>query len=860
MNGHLKRNEYIIENVAYLVDTVLNQASVEGMFKMLAQRIPAIFSETEDVSAKIAWLDKMYESFPCIEPGIVLVSDIVINGKNKGFIEIKITDKSIENNHNYLICDYEKRLHFLSRMFSSSFEKRMEIDDLNSLLKRMRGYCNKLEDYIFVVDPNGNILDFNTRFEICTGYTAEELCQMNINDLMPQCSDTLVEAPMFKDADIKGCSIFEFDHRCKNGDIIPMSITCKPLEGSSEKAFICVAKDVSEVKKTRLELQGYENKYSTIVEKGNDGIIIVQDGNVRFANPKIFEITGFTLEDVIDKSYLKLISPHERNKFLEYINQCDTNAADQMILHVSLMTKDNNEIPVEINGSLIDYENRKAELLIIRDISERKHNEELLEKERDRLMNYLDVAGSIIGIVGRDLNIIFVNKKGAEVLGYTKEEIIGKNWFDDFLPESVREMTKAAFIKVLDNEVDPPQYFENLILTKSGEERLIFWHDVPIEDENGKRFAVISSGEDITESRKIEARLVESEKKLKTIFDHVDDQIYIYRPYGKFIDVNRAVTSSTGYTKKEILEMSPKEMARPELRPLIDGYTERIIKERTVIYEMYNVCKDNSLLPLEFNSKLIDYNGEQAILAVARDITERKKGEEKLKRYAGELKHSNELKDLFTDIIRHDLLTPASVVKGYTEELIFAIEDKQLLKLAEKVRENNDRLIELLETATKLAKLQKEDDIDFENTDIVLILHMLVESFKTQLENKEHEINIIGEGPYYSVVNPVIEEVFANLLSNAIKYSPQKSRIEIAFSDEGDMWKISVTDIGTGISNEDKPFLFNRFHRADKKGIKGTGLGLAIVKRIIELHGGEYGVKDNPAGQGSVFWVTVRKA
>jgi signal transduction histidine kinase len=173
--------------------------------------------------------------------------------------------------------------------------------------------------------------------------------------------------------------------------------------------------------------------------------------------------------------------------------------------------------------------------------------------------------------------------------------------------------------------------------------------------------------------------------------------------------------------------------------------------------------------------------------------------------------------------------------------------------------DNNDRLIELLETATKLAKLQREDEITFEKIDIVPIFKMVIDSFRTQLELKEHDIIISGHETCHSIINPVIEEVFVNLISNAIKYSPEKSNIEIAFTDEGSMWKISVTDYGIGISDNEKPLLFTRFHRADKKGIKGTGLGLAIVKRIVELHDGKFGVEDNPKGKGSVFWVTVKK-
>ena len=110
------------------------------------------------------------------------------------------------------------------------------------------------------------------------------------------------------------------------------------------------------------------------------------------------------------------------------------------------------------------------------------------------------------------------------------------------------------------------------------------------------------------------------------------------------------------------------------------------------------------------------------------------------------------------------------------------------------------------------------------------------------------------------IVNPVIEEVFANLLSNAIKYSPIEGKIIIDIIDEGEDWKVKVTDFGEGISDDDKPKLFERFKRVEKGAIKGTGLGLAIVKRLISLHGGTVGIEDNPAGQGSVFWVTMKKA
>lgn len=114
-------------------------------------------------------------------------------------------------------------------------------------------------------------------------------------------------------------------------------------------------------------------------------------------------------------------------------------------------------------------------------------------------------------------------------------------------------------------------------------------------------------------------------------------------------------------------------------------------------------------------------------------------------------------------------------------------------------------------------------------------------------------------GAYHSLVNPIVEEIFANFISNAIKYSSENTCIIIDVVDSNYQWRVEVTDQGEGVPDELKSHVFERFKRVHKKGVKGTGLGLAIVKRIAEIMGGEVGVEDNPAGLGSVFWVKFRK-
>ena len=230
------------------------------------------------------------------------------------------------------------------------------------------------------------------------------------------------------------------------------------------------------------------------------------------------------------------------------------------------------------------------------------------------------------------------------------------------------------------------------------------------------------------------------------------------------------------------------------------------------------------------------------------------------KKYADDLKRSNELKDMFTDILRHDLLNPAGLMKGYTEILLERENDETKLHALQKIEKNNDKLIDLIESAAKFAKLESTDEIEFNAKDIGTIIKDVVGDFSPVLYEKQMTLDFVAEGEHLANLNPIIGEVFANLLSNAIKYSSNESHIIVDILDLGKKWKVTVTDFGEGISDDDKSNVFTRFKRVGKGNVKGSGLGLAIVKRIIELHEGEVGVEDNPAGQGSVFWVTLNKA
>jgi PAS domain S-box-containing protein len=144
---------------------------------------------------------------------------------------------------------------------------------------------------------------------------------------------------------------------------------------------------------------------------------------------------------------------------------------------------------------------------IIRDITDRKQAEELLRRERDRAQKYLDVAGVMFVAIDVEQRVGLINKKGCEILGYNEDEIIAKNWFDNFLPERIKNEVRELSNKMLKGEIEVNEYFENSVLTKSGDERLIGWHSVILRDEKGVIIGHLSSGEDITERKRTEEEI-----------------------------------------------------------------------------------------------------------------------------------------------------------------------------------------------------------------------------------------------------------------------------------------------------------------------------------------------------------------
>jgi PAS domain S-box-containing protein len=343
--------------------------------------------------------------------------------------------------------------------------------------------------------------------------------------------------------------------------------------------------------------------------------------------------------------------------------------------------------------------------------------------------------------------------------------------------------------------------------------------------------------------------------------DAAPDGVQITELDGRIAYSNASVRAIYGYGREELLGQHVNQMnADPEFATRV--ILPAIQASGSWHGELDVRHKDGHVFPIWLTTSLVrGANGRPiAAIGVIRDISGRRKAERELWEYARRLEEATGLKDLFADILRHDLLGPAATIQLSVESLLRRDPDPVATRrILETARRSCAKLIEIVDGAAKYAKLSTAQGIEFRELDLGALLREVVAEFEARARDRNLRLLVDAPGPYPTRANPMIADVFENFLSNAAKYGPDGGTVWIRVDDDGASWRVSVTDSGEGIPDADKQKVFLRFERLRKEGVKGTGLGLAIAHRIIVLHGGRIWVEDAPA-RGARFCVTLPKA
>jgi len=273
--------------------------------------------------------------------------------------------------------------------------------------------------------------------------------------------------------------------------------------------------DITERKSFTHELQMERDKAQEYLDIAEVMIVALnRDGEITLVNQKGASILGYQIEDLTGKNWfdtcvLKSDKKRAKKVFNDFIAG---EAAWGEHFEQIVVTKSGEERIIDWHSTPLwewdDKEKRRiGSLSSGEDITERKQAEQMLKQEQEKAQKYLDVAGVLMLVLNKKGEITLVNQKGCQILGYQEDELIGADWFNTCLPEKSKERVKKIFKRITAGKIKSFEYVEGQILTKSGEERIIAWHNTVLQDEKGHNIGLLSSGEDITRRNRAEQLL-----------------------------------------------------------------------------------------------------------------------------------------------------------------------------------------------------------------------------------------------------------------------------------------------------------------------------------------------------------------
>lgn len=376
-------------------------------------------------------------------------------------------------------------------------------------------------DAITKTDLNGNITFASTQTAKLHGYDdPKDLIGRNAAELIDPREHERVKENMSKTLAEGSVRNVEYVMVRKDGTQFQALLSASVVigEGGQPEGFVAYTRDISDLKEVQRRLQD-------IVMCSADWIWEVdKEGTYTFAAGKVKEILGYSQEELLGKTPFDLMPAEEAHRVGEIFKGIA--GAKRLIVDLENWnkTKDGklvclvtNGTPVlDAKGNLVGYRG------IDKDITAQKRAVSELARQKEIAEMYLNVVGNMIVALDSSGKISLMNKKGHDVLGHNEGELVGKDWFATCIPEEQRDEVRTVFGKLMAGEIKPTEYYENAVVAKSGEERLIAWHNAILHDEKGKIIGTLSSGEDITDRRKVEEELKKSKDALQLKVDELE--------------------------------------------------------------------------------------------------------------------------------------------------------------------------------------------------------------------------------------------------------------------------------------------------------------------------------------------------
>ncbi len=689
----------------------------------------------------------------------------------------------------------------------------------------------------------------NRAFEIITEYSKEELSKVKFYELVhPEFRDLIKERGLRRQKGEFVPQNYQFKILTKSGKEKWIDFTGILINWFGKPAGLGTAYDITSHKNAIGELEIIKERYRNLFEFSPVGILLEDEhGTIIDVNKEYENLTGYSKEDLIGKN-IRILAD---KKNLDIVDQNIKRILEGEVLNhtVESIKKDGSKIYVHlVETSVILPSGRKGILSICENMTEKFLLENKLRESEKKFRTIFETANEGICIVDADENITDANPEFCSMVGYSKEEILNRNFDVLFVHPDERDHALVQKSRRRDGQSG---IYERRLIKKDGS---VIWMKVAasgIFDEKGGVQGSFAFFTDITEQKKLQEELQKSEEQFRLIWESSQDGMRLTDEKGRIVMVNPAYCRLVGIKKEELIGKTIADVYKTNRKSeLLEKHIQRFKSgniESHLQREMTLI--DGRKIWLDVSNTFIEIRGKKYLLGIFRDITEQKRLIDELIRAKEEAEEANRLKSGFISMMSHEIRTPLNVILGFTnviKEIYFTKqEDEEVPKYFEAIDKAGKRL---LNTITQILDISRIEAGEYELFPRELNLNEKATNTIDQLKvlanekNIKFDVSLDKTQPVIFCDEYCLDGILINLINNAIKFSNRDSRIEISTIVKDDKVIFKIRDYGIGMSEEYQKHLFQAFSQENvgySRPYEGTGLGLALTKKFVELVKGE---------------------